>query len=358
MKNIWKLALMAVCVFGMTACSDDDNDKPIIDPVNPVVVNGVYVLSQGNYYSALNGDLTVYNPSTSDYTNGIFASANERALGGTANDAVVYGSKLYIANTDENVLEVADAKTVKSIKQLPLSGARRIIVDGGFLYVTSFYANNVSKIDTTTLEVVATAETGTYPESLVIQNGKLYVANSGYGSGNTVTKIDLASFAVEATLTVPTNPIELYSLNGQLYLRTSGAYLADYSGYEVNPALYAMAEDGTTTYLADCTISGQGIDYIYFIDDNYYKTDDTYGRVGANGVESVVLDRPVPYPCAIAQNPANGDIYITSYAEKDYGGGYYGADYNSPGNCVRFSVDGVKLDQFPVGISAGKILFF
>ena len=67
MKKLLKFALMAVCAFGMTACSDDDNNKPIIDPVEPSVnVTGVYVLSQGNYYSGLNGDLTYYNPATSD----------------------------------------------------------------------------------------------------------------------------------------------------------------------------------------------------------------------------------------------------------------------------------------------------
>ena len=33
MKKLLKFALMAVCAFGMTACSDDDNNKPIIDPV-------------------------------------------------------------------------------------------------------------------------------------------------------------------------------------------------------------------------------------------------------------------------------------------------------------------------------------
>ena len=342
MKKLLKFALMAVCAFGMTACSDDDNNKPIIDPVEPSVnVTGVYVLSQGNYYSGLNGDLTYYNPATSDYTNGLFEAVNERAFGGTANDAAIYGSKLYIANTDEN-----------------LSGARRIVADGGYIYVTSFYGNNVTKIDTTTLEIVGTAETGTYPEAMAIQNGKLYVANSGYGSGNTVTKIDLANFTVDATLDVPVNPVEIFSVHGQLYLGCSGEYNDDYT-YKVNPAIYALATDGTATKLVEATISAAGKDNIYFIDNNYYKTEVTYGRISATDqkVENLVFDKPVVYPCAIAANPQNGDIYITGYAEIDYGGGYYGADYNSNGTCYRFSADGMKLDQFPVGISAGRIVF-
>ena len=353
---------MAVCAVTFTACSDDDNTpKQIIDPVEPSVnVTGVYVLSQGNYYNGLNGDLTFYNTATGDYTNGLFETVNGRAFGGTANDALVYGSKLYIANTDENVLEVADAKTATSIKQIALSGARRIVADGGNIYVTSFYGNNVAMIDTVELEIVRTVETGTYPEAMAIQDGKLYVANSGYGSGNTVTKIDLASFTAEATLTVPTNPVEIYSVHGQLFLQTSGQYKEDYSGYEVNPAVYAMDTDGTTALLAEATVTAAGLDYIYFIDNNYYKNEQTYGRILADdhSVEGVAFDHGgAAYPCAMAINPQNNDIYITSYAEVDFGGGFYGADYNTPGICIRFSVDGAKLGQFPVGISAGRIVF-
>ncbi len=359
MKKLLKFALMAACAFAMTACSDDDNDKPVIDPVDPGVnVTGVYVLSQGNYYSALNGDLTFYNPATSDYTNGLFEAVNGRAFGGTANDIVAYGSKLYIANTDENVLEVADAQTVKSIKQISLSGARRIVANDGYIYVTSFYGNNVTKVDTTTLEIVGTVETGTYPEALAIQGGKLYVANSGYGSGNTVTKIDLANFTVDATLNVPVNPVDIYSVHDQLYLGCSGEYNDDWT-YKVNPAVYALATDGTTTKLVEATASAAGLDDIYFFDNNYYKTELTFGRISAidQSVKNLTFDKPVVYPCAIAANPQNGDIYITGYAEKDNGSGYYSADYNSPGTCYRFSADGMKLDQFPVGISAGRIVF-
>ena len=156
--------MVAVCALMLTACSDDDNNPtPPDDGDTPKTTTGVYVISQGNIYSSIDGALTYYNPLNSDNTTRIFAAANGRALKGTPNNGLVYGSKLYIACTDENLIEVADAKTAKSIKQIPLQGARRIIADGGYLYATSFFDNVVAKIDTAELAVVQTVETGTYP---------------------------------------------------------------------------------------------------------------------------------------------------------------------------------------------------
>lgn len=353
--------MVAVCALMLTACSDDDNNPtPPGDGDTPKTTTGVYVISQGNIYSSIDGALTYYNPLNSDNTTRIFASANGRALKGTPNNGLVYGSKLYIACTDENLIEVADAKTAKSLKQIPLQGARRIIADGGYLYATSFFGNVVAKIDTAELAVVQTVETGTYPEGMAVMDGKLYVANSGYGYGNTVSVINLADFTAEEPLTVPTNPIDIYNCGGTLYLRTSGEYNSDIFTYEVNPAIY-MLRDGTSTYLADATICAAGKDCLYFIDDNYYKDAKTFGRIklSDNSIEPLRLDYGgVPHPFAIAEEPATGDIYITSYSDVVYAGEIHAADYNSDGYCVRFDKDGRHLDQFVVGVSAGAIIFF
>lgn len=368
MKTLWKLAMMAVCVFTLAACSDDDNNTPppgggdTENDNNGTTNNttGVYILSQGNIYNGIDGALTYYNPQNSDNIKSLFAEVNGRDLKGTPNDGLVYGTKLYLACTDENLIEVADAATAQSIKQIQLSGVRRLLAEGGYLYATSFYDNCVAKIDTADMEVVATIETGAYPEGMAVLNGKLYVANSGYGRGNTVSVIDLATFTQQEALDVPTNPVDLYNCDGTLYLRCSGEYNSDIFTYEVNPALY-MLHDGTSTYIADATISAAGKDYIYFIDDNYYKDGTTYGRVkiSDHSIEPLHLDHGgVPHPFAIAEDPGTGDIYITSYNDVVYDGDIHAADYNSDGYCVRFDKNGRHLDQFPVGVSAGAIIFF
>lgn len=361
MKNIWKFALLAACVFCLAACSDDDNpgkgDGP--DPVAPVV-KGVYILSEGNFYNHVNGDLTVYNPETGDYTNGVFAAANSRALSGTANDGLVYGSKLYIANTDESVIEVVDAKTALSLAQISLSGARCIVADGDYVYVTSFYGGSVAKIDTTSLEVVASVETADNPEGMAILNGKLYVANSGYGFGNTVSKIDLAKFVKEADITVPTNPVELYTDGEGLYLLCSGAYTEDYLAYKENPAVYEIAADGKTTKIADATIATIGGGNLYLINNNYFSaTGITYSKydLAKKEVSAWTLSNLPFSPYAMSVNPSNGDVYITSHSSKEVDD-YVVADYDSNGYTLRYDANGSQLDQFVSGVSGGTIIFF
>ena len=358
MKNILKIALLAVLALGFTACSDDDNDspKPVIDPN---WVGGVYVVSEGSYFNKIDGDLTTYDPVAHDVANGVFKAINGRALSGTANDGLVYGTKLYIANTDENVVEVCEAKTAKSVKQIELNGARCIKADGGYIYVTMFYENKVAKIDTTDYEVVATVETGAYPEGLAVLDGKLYVANSGYGSGNTVSVVDLATFTATSTLTVPTNPVDVLTDGKSLFLACSGEYAEDWT-YAVNPAIYTLATNGTTTKLADATIAAIGPGRLYFIDNNYYKTEIAYGYIDLN---DNTVQKFVPSnggfvsPFSIGVNPTNGDVYIGAYSTKDTEDGPI-ADYEAPGFCTRFDKTGLQIDQFKVGLNPGTIIFY
>lgn len=57
-------------------------------------------------------------------------------MGGTPQDAIVYGSKMYIAIYGSNIIEIVDKNTAKSIKQIvPTStqgeGPRDIIAANG-----------------------------------------------------------------------------------------------------------------------------------------------------------------------------------------------------------------------------------
>ncbi len=360
MKNICKLALMAVCAICLAACSDNDSNNGGGEPDAIIAKSGVFILSEGNFYSGVNGDLTYYNPENTEYTNGVFAAVNNRALSGTANDGLVYGTKLYITNTDENVIEVVNAHTIKSIKQIELNSARCIVADGKYIYVTSFYGGEVAKIDTTSLEVVAKVKVEANPEGMAILDGKLYVANSGYGIGNTVSKIDLAKFQLEENITVATNPAELITDGSRLFVLCSGKYTADFSNYEENPAIYEILADGTTDSIAEATIATLGNDCIYLINNNYFSTSGiTYTKLTlANDELSTWTLTNLPFsPYAMAVNPQNGDVYITSHSSKE-GDGYVYADYEGNGYTMRFDKNGSQLGQFVSGVSAGTIIFF
>ena len=116
MKNYLKtLAVLLMGATLFTAC-DDNDDAPKYEPV--IVSNGAFLVCSGNQSSSIVGSLSYVDYAKSSIQNDVFKSANGRVLGLTANDGVVYGSKMYLAVTEENTIEVVDVKTMRSLKQI------------------------------------------------------------------------------------------------------------------------------------------------------------------------------------------------------------------------------------------------
>ena len=93
-----------------------------LNPVKTIFTNnndGLYVLNQGKYQSN-NASLNYYNLITSTNYSDYFAIKNNRGLGDTGQDAIRYGSKIYIAVYNSSLIEVINASTGVSIKTIPM----------------------------------------------------------------------------------------------------------------------------------------------------------------------------------------------------------------------------------------------
>jgi len=375
------LSICAIAAMGMTlftACDEDDENS--LKPVD--VSEGVFVVCSGNMSNAIDGSLTYLNTTAGTSTPNAFKAANNRSLGLTANDALVYGSKLYIAVTNENTLEVVDRATLKSIKQIStteLMGAdkgldpRHLVAYNGKIYLSSFgiapsypydgsVKGYVAAIDTASYEATATYQVGTYPEGMAVSNGKLYVACSSYGTGTapSISEIDLSSGTVnDIKDELITNPISIAAVNGVLYILDSGLYDASWNQSGQGVRKY---ENGQFTKLADATmmaVSGVGVTRsteasspkIYMVNNPYtypatavsYNVYDT-----ATGTISEFIDgSDIFSPNGIGIDPITGNIYILSY-EKNPDTGYAG--YSLPGYAVEYSGTGTKLNKYETGV--------
>ena len=181
-----------------------------------------------------NAGLSCFNLNTLTMTVDTFMNVNEKGLGDTANDMIVYGSKMYIAVYGSSIIEVTDLSG-KSIKQIKSSGdallPRFFTANEGKVYV-SLYDGYVARLDTASLEIEQKVKVGRNPEQLVVANNKLYVANSGgldyntpVGYDKTVSVIDLASFQETKKIEVVTNPVNLVTdSQGDVYLVSMGDY--------------------------------------------------------------------------------------------------------------------------------------
>lgn len=349
MKLFSKILLHSLVFASVLACSDDGvSDNP---PVGGGSKSVCYILNSGDWKSN-NSSITMYDESTGDAVQNYFALQNGgRGLGNTANDMIVYGSKMYIAVAGESTIEVAglDAKSIKQIS----CGAqpRYLAAHEGKVYAT-FYDGYVARIDTILLEVEAKVKVGRNPEQLAIYKDKIYVANSGgmdyntaLGYDNTVSVIDLVSFEEVQKIDVVLNPSSVVAADG-------GVFVASYGNYaDVPSTLQFISENGGVSVVEQCSNMTEicwndGVLYGYFsqYDANWNSTitflsyDPSVGIVDVPWIKESFL--PVPYKvCAAGKN-----ICVTS------------SDYINDGDVYIYDRDGMLVRKVPAGLNPVKVV--
>ena len=318
-------------------------------------IAGFFLLNEGNMGSN-KCTLDYYDYKTGIYSKNIFAERNPgvvQELGDVGNDLQIYGSKLYAVVNCSNLVEVMDAATVRHIGTVSVPNCRYITFKDGYAYVSSYAGpveidpvsrlGYVAKIDTATLQVVDSCNTGYQPEEMVISGNKLYVANSGGyrvpDYDRTISVIDLATFEEIKKIDVAPNlhrmEIDAY---GKIWVSSRGDY------YDVAPMTYIVDTDydeviGCMELLAcsDMTICGDSL-YVYSntwsyltqtSDVSYAIVDVKTRRVLTRHFITDGTDANFQNPYGIAVNPNTREIFITD-----------ARDYITPGKIYCFSPEG------------------
>lgn len=359
--SVWAALLMGAAM--MTSCSNDDNDAPVIEYYS----NGAYVVNSGNQRSNIDGSVTFINYSTNAASQKMFYNANGRNLGGTVNDGLVYGSKVYIVSTAENTVEVVDKKTFRSIKQIKMTDllgdaegkSPRHIVSGMGCVFVSTYGGYVAAIDTASYTLTKKYQVGSYPEGMAGYQNHLIVANSDYGNGNgTLSDIDLQQGTVTTKkIEGVVNPTKVFfSADGRLYVLDNGSYDANWNQIGAALKLISFA-NGTSLDLVNCTMAcfANSNTMIYYVNSPYGATETQYGAYSLASnqkVEWEPSEKPA-FPNEIASDPVKGGIYILSYVKGD--GAY--ADYSANGYVVEYNSQGVKTNQYTTGVGPTAMFF-
>lgn len=346
MKTNVKILFLMSAIFSFVACSEDDHQSTHAGANGSDVM---YVLNSGDWKSN-NSSLTRYDASTGETVQGYFELQNGRGLGNTANDMIVYGSKMYIAVAGESTIEVAtlDAKSLKQIE----CGAqpRYLAAHGGKVYAT-YYDGYVARIDTFSLEVDAKVKVGRNPEQLAVCGGKLFVANSGgmdynteIGYDNTVSVIDLVSFCEVEKIEVALNPANVVSAG-------DGVFVASYGNYADIPSALQYVSKGGIQYVLPaacshmteiCYNSGTLYGFLSQYDANWNATITYISYNHSTGVVDTPWIKeeykPVPYKvCAVGE-------YVCVTA----------SDYMNDGDVYLYDTDGMLVSKFSAGLNPVK----
>jgi YVTN family beta-propeller protein len=316
MKTSKLLLSASVLLFLASSCNKDDDPSP----ETPKVTTGVYVLNEGNF-GGNNASLSYYSLATKTATTDYFEKNNGYGLGDTGNDILLYGGKIYIVMNVTSTVEIADAFTAKSIRQLSFrqpGGANRepryAVPYKNKVFVSS-YDGTVAVIDTTSLSIEKYITVGKNPDGMVISGDKLYVSNSGGLTADfdsTISVIDPVALTELQKIKVGKNPGSITADNsGNLYVACAGNY------YDINPSLVKVSTaTNTVVKSADTTVGRirfyDGLLYVTggYFGSPYLRTLNTtdFAQTRANFVTDGTV---VKVPYGISFDAENGDIYVT-----------------------------------------------
>jgi YVTN family beta-propeller protein len=161
-------------------------------------------------------------------------------LGLWANHVVVDsgGDVAYVVNSGENNIQVINLSSLESIGTIDIGIGHNpfcMAVADTLGFVTNFLTNSVSVVNLKEHEVIRTISVGIAPEGILLEEDKVYVANTGYSYGSyaqgTISVIDIGSMQVEATINVFTNPQQIVGdTEGNLHVVCTGDYTGSAEG--------------------------------------------------------------------------------------------------------------------------------
>lgn len=264
------LLLPAALLPIFASCNKDNRG----DTPAPYFCEGKYLVLNNGDWGKNDASVGRWQDVKKVYYPNAFYQTNNQHLGDLGQDAMVYGSKIYIAVSGSKKIFVTDLnlhliRTINSDDMQP----RQLAAAEGKVYAT-LYEGYLAEIDTTDFSLRKT-KVGDYPEGVVVYNEKAYVANSGGLNrpdyGKTLSVVDLTLFQEEKTLTVKNNPCGLWRCNDRLYILSYGNY-ADI------PAKLQVCVMGTD-YVQDVDYASPAMCAIY--GDRLYVLADAYNAAGA-----------------------------------------------------------------------------
>ena len=207
-----------------TACSDDDEDKFIIDPVD----YPAYILNEG-IWGSNNANISRFFPSYKGIDSDYYQKVNGKLMGDLANAMieeenniyVVIGGSKYVARLDLNCVEQARYSFPEGEGE-----PRCIDVEDGYVYVTQ-HGGQVSKLDAQTLKLVSTFKGGDNLEGIVEKDGKLYVANAWkgvYDFNKELLVINAETMTKTGSIDVVLNPVQVQEIDDKIYVISQGNY--------------------------------------------------------------------------------------------------------------------------------------
>ena len=249
---------------------------------------------------------------------------------------------------------VIDKDTYVIRKKIETREPEAVCAGNGHVYVT----NNdgyLTSVDTLSLAVDASVAVGPNPVGCTYHDGKIYAAISdgynytnNYANGKKVAVVDAASYSVEH-IAVGLNPSSITVYDNRLFVSCLGNYadvLPEIWEIRLSNKQASRFCDGYATVATD-----EGLVIWNSVTDwsTYSTTNEFSIYTPEKGQSSLLLSETPVAPIAMAYNPAQHYLYITSDAAL--------YDYNSPGYLYTYDLKGQFLNRYETGVHPYAVAF-
>ena len=247
----------AVTAALFTGCEKSENP-----PENTGYSNGIYVVNEGTY-TQNNGSISFVDIEQNTITNGIFEAANNRSLGDVVQSlSVVNDSIGYIVVNNSAKVEIVQLKSFRTKSDpIQVNYPRyflQVSSDQGYLTAGSFQGY-VYTIDLNTATKTDSIAVGFGPETMLLINDRVYVANSGgWASDSTLSVIDIDLDEEIDKIQVGIGPVDLTTDSEE----NIWVYCKGYTNYNdiETDALLQKVDPVTKSILWEAKV-GKALDY-------------------------------------------------------------------------------------------------
>lgn len=356
MTNKNKLSILFSAFIAVIISCNKRDFPPTPEPVKPL--QGLYIINEGNF-NKNDATLSYYDFAAAKVTNDFYALVNNRQLGSTANDAIIYGNKMYIVMNGSNEITIVNKKTAEfkgMVGKGDFWSPRYVVPYKNKILVTAFN-NTLSIIDTTIFTTDKVIKVGANPEGVAVVGDMAYVVNSGGLNDvpdSTISIVDLNKGEEISKLVVGLNPYMIIAGNdGKLYV-SARSYWKDNTYI---PKI-TVIDSKTNKVIKKIDATGSKMAYynnkIYTYDYDY-KTQKATIVVIDSKTDNVLTNefitggKTLQLPYGLDIDESNGDVYIAD-----------AVDYASPGMIHCYDASGNKKFSFslaPQGYWPTKVLF-
>ena len=207
-----KLLFLITAIYISYSCSDDT----LINNENSVE-SFVFVACEGNF-GASNGSIHYFNQSGD-----AFSIDN---IGDIVQSLEVYNNKLFVIVNNSHKIVVYDiTENGLSLPGIEVStndsSPREMVIVEDNLYFTNWNTNDIKKLNLFNYVISDFSSLDGKPESIIYDNGKLYVAiqmNNDYSDSNKVNQISIETGTIEKEWTVGFGPTSIIKDDNNIYV--------------------------------------------------------------------------------------------------------------------------------------------